>query len=162
MRVSLVGTTVLAAAAITLIGVGPAGAQTDHFKVHESIDVAGDVFTCASGDITVTGGMISQFVEGTVDAQGIFHITGTIVPHHVTAQDAAGNTYTISGAGWFGLKATGDPENGGMPIVATDTEHFVVHSADGAVYAKVQSVEHLSPNGKVISFDFGACQPPPD
>jgi hypothetical protein len=162
MRGFLIGSAVLAAAAITLSGVGPAGAQTDHFKAHDIIDVAGDVFTCTSGDIIVTGGTITQFIEGTTDAQGIFHITGTIVPHDVTAADGAGNTYTISGAGWFGGKATGDPDQGGQLIVFTDTEHFVLHSADGAVYAKVQSVEHLSPNGKVISFDFGACEPPPD
>jgi len=26
----------------------------------------------------------------------------------------------------------------------------------------VQAVEHLSPNGKVISFNFGSCEPPED
>jgi len=34
--------------------------------------------------------------------------------------------------------------------------------ADGGVYAKVQAVEHLSPNGKVVSFNFGSCEPPQD
>ncbi len=163
MKMKVIGAVAAATAAATaVIGVGPAAAAAEHFKVHDSVDVAGAVFSCAGGDITVTGGTITEVVVGTTDAQGVFHITGTVVPHDVTAADAAGNTYTISGASWFGSTATGDPEAGGQIIVLTDTEHFVLHGADGGVYAKVQSVEHLSPNGNIISFDFGACEPPSD
>jgi hypothetical protein len=139
---------------------GPAGAAATTFHDHETIQVAGDVFQCVKGDLTVTAGTISLVNQGTVDAQGIFHVTSTVVPHNVGLQDAAGNGYTISGAGWFGGKFTPDPDS--APIVFTDTEHFVIHSASGGVYAKVQIVEHLSPNGKFISFDLGGCESPQD
>jgi hypothetical protein len=136
---------------------GPAQAAASTFHMHESFPAAGGVFECVGGDLTVTAGTVDQVIQGAVDAQGIMHITGTITVHGVTLQDADGNTYTVSGAGWFGGKSAGDE-----PIVFTDTEFFVIHSADGGVYAKVQAVEHLSPNGKVISFNFGSCEPPQD
>ena len=136
---------------------GPAQAAASTFHVHESFPAAGGAFECAGGDLTVTAGTVSQVVQGATDAQGILHITGTITIHGVTLQDAAGNGYTVSGAGWFGGKSAGDEM-----IVLTDTEFFVIHSADGGVYAKVQAVEHLSPNGKVISFNFASCEPPQD
>jgi hypothetical protein len=72
-------------------------------------------------------------------------------------QDAAGSAYTLSGAALFGLKLAD-----GQVVVTTDTTHFVIHNADGGVYAKVQSVEHLSPTGKGFSFDFGTCEAPAD
>jgi hypothetical protein len=141
----------------------PAGAAAMTFHDHETLPVAGDVFGCGNGDLTVTAGTISLVNQGTIDAQGIVHVTSTVVPHNVTLQDAAGNAYTISGADWFGGKFTGDPDDpNSVPIVFTDTEHFVIHTADGGVYAKVQIVEHLSPNGKVISFDLGGCETPQD
>lgn len=74
----------------------------------------------------------------------------------MTLQDAAGNTYTVSGASWFGGKSTA----GGDIVVFTDTEHFVIHSSGGGIFGKVQIVEHISPNGKVIDFNFGTCLPP--
>jgi len=141
----------------------PAGAAAMTFHDHETLPVAGDVFPCGNGDLTVTAGTISLVNQGTIDAQGIVHVTSTVVPHNVTLQDAAGNAYTISGADWFGGTFTGDPDDpNSVPIVVTDTEHFVIHTAEGGVYAKVQIVEHLSPNGKVISFDLGGCETPQD
>jgi len=150
---------VTAACAFGLLA-GPAGAAATTFHDHETIPVAGDVFSCTGGDLTVTAGTITQVIEGVTDAQGKLHVTGTLVPHNVTLQDAAGNTYTISGASWFGFTSS-DPDGNDI-VVATDTEHFVIHNAGGGVYAKVQAVEHLSPNGKVISFDFGSCATPED
>ncbi len=147
----------LVAAGALAVGAGPASAAASTFHLHEVIPAAGGVFTCEGGDLTVTGGTIDQIIAGTTDSQGIFHITGTVVPHDVTLVDGAGNPYTASGAGWFGGKSAGDEI-----IVLTDTEFFVIHSADGGVYAKVQAVEHISPNGKVISFNFGTCEPPED
>jgi len=122
---------------------------------HETFNPTGDVFSCQGGGLTVTGGTISQTIEGVVDGQGINHITGSLVPHNVTLTDGT-NSYTITGADWFGGKAL-DPD-GNLLIVSTDTEHFVIRSASGGVYAKVQIVEHHSPNGKSFTFDRGACE----
>jgi hypothetical protein len=148
-----------AASAACVMGAlaGPASAAAQTFKDHASFNPTGDVFTCQGGDLTITGGTVSQSVEGVLDGQGVSHITGTIVPHNVTMTDGA-NTYTLSGAQWFGGKAV-DPD-GNLLIVSTDTEHFVIRDASGGLYAKVQIVEHLSPNGTSFTFDRGACEAP--
>jgi hypothetical protein len=140
----------------------PAGASASSSTEHTSFDPAGDVFACQGGDLTITSGTVYQVFHSNTDAQGIVHVTGTITPRHVTLTDASGNTYTLSGAAWFGGKAT----PGGDLLVSTDTEHFVIHTASGGVYAKVQAIEHLNvtPSGKVNvkSFNLGSCQPPQD
>jgi len=139
----------------------PAGASASSTE-HTSFDAAGAVFACQGGDLTVTGGTVYEVFHTNQDAQGVIHITGTITPRQVTLTDASGNAYTLSGAGWFGGKAT----PGGDLLVTTDTEHFVIHTASGGVYAKVQAVEHLNitPSGQVNvkSFNLGSCQPPAD
>jgi hypothetical protein len=150
---------VAAACAIGALA-GPANASATAFKDHETgIPVAGDVAHCTTVDLTITSGTIDSYVNGVVDAQGVVHVTGTIVPHDVTLTDGT-NTYYISGAAWFGLTGT-DPDNGVITL-ATDTEHFVIRNADGGIYAKVQFVEHLSPNGNYFQFDTGACETPQD
>lgn len=158
-RVSSVA--VVTAATIALLA-GPAGATTQHFKDDETMPAAGAVFTCSDGDITVTGGTVTNTIEGTADANGVFHIAGTVTIHDITAEDAAGNDYTITGAARFGSKSVGSDPDDAQYIVAIDATHFVIHSAGGGVYATAQLVEHLSPNGKTLSFDFGQCQPPSD
>lgn len=137
---------------------GPVFASAQTFRDHESFDPAGAVFTCTSGDLTVLdGGTVTTTVEGNQDATGVFHMTGTLTVKNITAEDAAGNLYTINGASWFGGKAT-DPY-GNDVILATDTANFVIHNSTGGVYAKVQAVEHLS-QGRMFSFDFGSCEEP--
>ncbi len=42
----------------------------------------------------------------------------------------------------------------------TNTNEFRVIAARGGVVDSVRAIEHISPNGKVISFDFGTCAPP--
>ena len=69
------------------------------------------------------------------------------------------NTYTLSGASWFGATAP-DPE--AMPTVSTETDHFVIRNTTGGVYAKVQVVMHFSPNGNYFAFDRGSCEAPAD
>jgi len=150
----------LAAAGAIGFAAGPAQAAAQTFSQRESLPAAGAVFTCQGGDLTAQTGTVNNVVHGTVDGQGIFHITGTITVHGVTLTDAADNMYTLSGASWFGGKST-DPQ-GESTIVATDTEHFVIHNASGGVYAKVQIVEHFSPNGTSFTFDGGSCEPPQD
>ncbi len=151
-----------AVAAASAIGVfaGPAGAAAMTFRDHETaVPVTGEVFHCASGDLTISSGTVDNFVNGVQDARGIQHVTGTIVPHDVTLTDGT-NDYSISGAAWFGITAA-DPESGDI-TVETDTEFFVIRNADGGVYAKVQYVEHLAPNGHLVTLDAGACETPQD
>ena len=149
----------LPAAAVALIGLaGPAQASAMAFHEHDSLSVVGDVFACSPTDLTVTSGTIDEHFAGVQDANGVFHFTGTIVPHDVTLTDGT-NTYTLSGASWFGFTGA-DPE--GMPTVSTETDHFVIRGATGGVYAKVQVVMHLSPNGRSFDFDRGQCEEPAD
>jgi hypothetical protein len=148
-----------AAAAISFWA-APAGASASSDTQHTSFDPAEDVFTCQGGDLTATGGIVYQVFHTSQDAQGVIHYTSTITPRHVTLADASGNTYTLSGAAWFGGKTTA----GGDTLVATSTAHLVIHPASGGVSAKVQATEHLNitPGGKVNvkSFNLGSCQLP--
>ena len=150
---------VVGAAAACVVGISGGIAQAAATTTHEhtSFPAAGAVFTCLGGNLTATAGTVDQVLATTVDGQGVFHMTGTITTHGVVLQDAAGNTYTLSGASWFGGKGTETDI-----LVETDTADFVIHNSTGGVFAKVQAVEHLSPNGTVKSFDFGSCEAPAD
>lgn len=152
---------VAAASAIALASLaGPANASAMTFKQHDSFDPTGSVFSCTPTNLTVTGGMVNESLEGVQDANGVVHFTGTIVTHGVTLTDGT-NTYTMSGASWFGSTASSpDPED--PPTVATETDHFVIRDASGGVYAKVQLVMHLSPNGDSFEFNRGSCIAPAD
>jgi hypothetical protein len=148
-----------AAATVALIGIaGPAQASAIAFHEHDSFDATGAVFVCSPTNLTVTSGTVDEKFAGVQDANGVTHFTGTIVPHDVTLTDGT-NTYTLSGASWFGATAS-SPD--AMPTVATETDHFVIRYASGGVYAKVQVVMHLSPNGKSFDFDRGQCEEPAD
>jgi hypothetical protein len=149
----------VSAIALALIPATASSARTaGNTTEHTSFPAAGAVFTCAAplGDLTATSGFVAQSIHTNVDGAGVFHITGTVVPHDVTLTDASGATYTLSGASWFGGKGSGT----GVPTVSTDTEHFVIHSATGGLVARVALVEHLSPNGMTFSKNFGTCLPP--
>jgi len=139
--------------------VAPAGASATSSTQRTPIDPTGDVFACRGGDLTVTGGTVNELFHVSQDAQGVFHITGTSTPHNVTLTDASGNTYALSGAGGFGAKGTSETDI----MVATNTEHLVIHTASGGVYAKLQAIQHfnITPTGQVNmkSFNFGSCQP---
>jgi hypothetical protein len=148
-----------AAASVALIGLaGPAQASAMTFHEHDSFDPTGQVFTCSPTDLTVTGGTVDEYFAGAQDANGVTHFTGTIVPHDVTLTDGT-STFTLSGASWFGATASSPDAE---PTVSTETDHFVIHNADGGVYAMVQVVMHLSPNGNFFDFDGGQCEEPTD
>lgn len=153
--------TVAGAVAACTFGLPAAPAQAAAAPSHQrtSFPAAGAVFDCAGGQLTVTEGTIYMLEQSVVDAQGVLHITGTVTVHGVKLQDADQNAYTLSGASSFAVKSVGAPEEGGV-LVATDTTTFVIRHAHGGVFGKVRTFEHLSPNGKVISFDFGACEAP--
>jgi len=165
-RIKATTTRIAVAGAGAAVAVGlwaaPAGASPSSTTEHTSFDPTGDVFTCRGGDLTVASGTVYQVFHTNQDAKGIVHFTSTITPRHVTLTGASGNGYTLSGAVWFGGKGT-TPDD---LLVATSTAHFVIRSASGGVYGKVQAIEHLNitPNGqiKVKSFDLGNCQLPQD
>lgn len=131
------------------------------FNGRETTSAVGDVFACQSGDLTVQTGSITTVFHENADNSGTYHFTGTIVPNGVTLSDASGNMYTLSGASWFGGTTT-DPNGNSQPIVSTETDHFVIRTASGGVFAKVQVVGHISPNGNMFFFDRGTCEEPTD
>src|SRR6266567_2093725 len=146
------------AAAISgaLLVAAPAAASNAGTTVHMSIDLAGSDLTlsCGATVLTPTGGTATLvFHEST--AQGIFHLTGTGTFNRATLQDAAGNSYSVTGANWFGGSAY-DPD-ANEPIAFTSTDKFVIRTATGGVFGMVNVTEHISPNGNFFSFDFGNC-----
>ena len=147
----------LGAAAVLSLAAGPAAALS--VTTHDSFPAKGSTFVCGDTTLTAQTGTVSEVFHENSDSAGMFHFTGTITVHGVTLTDVAGNSYTLSGASWFGGKGS-DPDGTLPPVVSTDTEHFVLHDASGGVYAKVQMVGHLSPNGTEFFFDRGTCLPP--
>ncbi|MEP6527129.1 MAG: hypothetical protein ABJA86_08185 [Nocardioidaceae bacterium] len=75
--------------------------------------------------------------------------------NRATFQDAAGNSYSVTGANWFGGSAYASDAN--ELIAFTSTDKFVIRTATGGVYGMVNVTEHISPNGKYFEFDFGNC-----
>jgi hypothetical protein len=116
---------------------------------------AGMQLVCTNTTYTLTGGSVKAVFNETTSANGSVHVTGTDTASHITAVDPAGNTYRVVGADWFG--GTFPAGQGGT---FTDTNEFQVIAANGGVVDSVRVIEHLSPNGKSISFDFGTCAPP--
>jgi hypothetical protein len=152
------GLAVVAAAgvvgAVALTG-GPASADA---ATHTSFPAAGAVFSCSDTSYTAVSGTVKFVYQENQSASGIFEVTGTITPTGVTLQDAAGNLYKLSGAGWFG--GTFNPATNTGQF--TDTEKFQIIDLGGGVVGTVNIVEHMSPNGKIIDFNFGNCTPPPE
>lgn len=156
-RTALAAIATIGALGLAAVAAGSAGAAAQTESFHATQDVTGDVFTCAAplGDLTVASGSVAMSQHYTIDAQGIFHLTGTLVPHDVTLVDGNGASYTISGASWFGGKSL-DENN---PLLFTETDHFVLHDATGGVAGKVQLVSHTSPGSSFV-FDKGSCEQP--
>ena len=149
------------ASSACLIGAmaAPALAAAQPFSDFQTQHVAGDVFTCKSGDLTVTSGTITINVHGVQDGNKIFHITGTVVPRNVHLTDGT-HSYTLSGAEWFGGKSL--DQDGNLTIVSTETDHFVIRKAGGGLFATVRLVEHWSAKHHAFTFDRGTCTTPQD
>jgi hypothetical protein len=147
------------AAAISgaLLAAAPAVASNAGTTVHMSIDLVGSGagLSCGATVLTATGGTAALVFHESTDAQGIFHLTGTGTLNRATFQDAAGNSYSVSGANWFGGSAY-DPD-ANEPIAFTSTDKFVIRTATGGVFGMVNVTEHISPNGTYFQFDFGNC-----
>jgi hypothetical protein len=144
-------------AGAAVLSVGPADAAAQTFTQHQTVAIDGAVVTCGTTDL-VASGSFEQTVHGTLDNQGIFHITGTGTPRSVTLADSAGNVYDLRGATHFGGSFI-DPD-GTNPIVMTATDKFEIVSPGGGEFGSVNITEHLGPNGAEHSFDFGDCTPP--
>jgi hypothetical protein len=147
------------AAAISgaLLTAAPAVASNAGTTVHMSIQLvdAGATLRCGATVLTATGATATFVFHESTDAQGIFHLTGTGTFNRAMFQDAAGNTYSVSGANRFGESAY-DPD-ANEPIAFTSTDKFVIRTATGGVYGMVNVIEHISPNGTYFEFDFGNC-----
>ncbi|GAA2494650.1 hypothetical protein [Terrabacter carboxydivorans] len=151
--VTALGTIGLTMGAAVSAGAAPANGGTEH----TSFPAAGAVFECAAptGDITALTGTVNVVDHWNVDAQGVFHETGTVNTSGVTLQGSNGDFYTVSGASWFGGKVDGT----GTPLVFTDTEHWVLHDVTSGGIVKVQIVSHWSP-GSSFTWDKGTCSAP--
>jgi hypothetical protein len=146
-----------AATGVALLAAAPAVASNAGTTVHMSIQLvdSGATVSCGTTVLTATGGTASFVFHESTDAQGIFHVTGTGTFNRATFQDTAGNSYSVSGANWFGGSAY-DPD-ATEPIAFTSTDKFVIRTATGGVYGMVNVIEHISPTGKYFAFDFGTC-----
>jgi hypothetical protein len=136
------------AAVVSLAGPARAAAQ------HSSFPVAGAQISCTQTTYTLTGGSVDSVLNVTASADGSLHVTGTDTANHITAVDPSGNTYSLVGADWFGGTLTAQ---GGT---FTDTNEFQIIAASGGLADSVRVIDHVSPNGQTISFDFGTCAPP--
>lgn len=150
-------------ATVALAGVlglaGAATAQADPATggtLHVTIDATGSVFHCSgsTGDIVVTSGTVSATEHFTFDAVGNFHLTDLFTASGLSAQDANGDSYTLSGVSRQGGSVFA------QSFVFTDTEHFVLKNLTSGGLVKVQIVIHISPNGSSLTLDRGVCEPP--
>src|SRR3954462_11178738 len=68
----------------------------------ESFDVTGTVLPCPGHTYTITSGAFTSVTHENVDAPGTTHFTVTETPNHVSLLDENANTYSLTGAIWFG------------------------------------------------------------
>jgi hypothetical protein len=115
----------------------------------ESFDVTGTVFGCPTHTYTITSGAITSVMHENVDATGTTHFTVTQTPDRVSLADENGNTYSLTGAIWFG---------GRNDEVLTAT-HMLNIVGRGGVSDSIRLVEQFR-NGQLISRDFGSCELP--
>jgi len=149
-------------AKVSVAGVALTGAATAQADPatggtwHGSIDATGSVFHCSgpTGDIVVTSGTVTATEHWTVDAVGNYHITDLFTASGLSAQDASGDRYIVSGVSWFGGSVFA------QTFEFTDTEHFVLKNVTSGGLVTVQIVTHISPNGSGLTLDAGACEPP--
>ena len=121
---------------------------------HTTFDPTGAVFSCANGDITVTGGLVDETSHLATDGDGTHHITYTITPREVTAEDAHGTPYTITGASHTTALIAGDELR-----LVTDSSHFVIRGPDG-MYGSVSLVDHYNATGRSFTTSLGDCTAP--
>ena len=121
---------------------------------HATFDPTGAVFSCATGDLAVTGGLIDETSHFVSSGDGTLHITYTITPHEVTAEDAHGTPYSITGASHTAALIAGDELR-----LVTDSSHFVIRGPDG-VYGYVSLVDHYNVTSRSFTMTLGDCTAP--
>lgn len=148
-RTAVAGSVITAA---LVISVTPAYAGNS--AQHTTFDPTGDVFSCAEGDLTVTGGVVDETFRFATGADATLHINYTITPHQVTATDASGTPYTITGASHTAGLIVGDALR-----LVTDSSHFVIRGPDG-VYGYVSLVDHYNLTSRSFTMTLGDCTAP--
>jgi hypothetical protein len=118
---------------------------------HSSNDVTGIDFVCGSTTYAISSGTVFSLFVGADSASGNVSDTMTI-RYDMVAVDPSGNVYSIVGAGRSGF--TYNVGTGAVQITTTATIQIV---GKGGSAGSIDIVFHLSPNGDVISFDFGTC-----
>jgi hypothetical protein len=144
----------VAAAAALSFAMAAAGSSP---AVHFSESVVGDVIPCEGG-LALTGisGSLKGVIHEGTSASGNMNFTGTLVPKDVVLVASDGNTYRAAGAIWFGGAFNAQQGTGTF----TFTEHIAFVGAGGGLVGTIHITEHVSPNGKEVSVDFGTCEEP--
>jgi hypothetical protein len=134
-----------------------AGAAASGPAVHFSEPVVGDVIPCEGGfTLTAVSGSLQGVIHEGTSASGNVNFTGTLVPKNVVLVGSDGNTYRAAGAIWFGGAFNAQTGTGTF----TFTEHIVFVGPGGGLVGTIHITEHVSPNGKEVSVNFGTCQDP--
>jgi hypothetical protein len=134
-----------------------AAAPANGPAVHFTESVVGDVIPCEGGlTLTAVSGAFKGVIHEGASASGNMNFTGTLVPKNVVLAGSDGNTYRASGAIWFG--GAFNAQQGTETF--TFTEHLVFVGAGGGLVGTIHITEHISPNGKQVSLDFGTCEDP--
>ena len=120
--------------------------------IHVEFSIAGDTLACPDATYTVQSGSIREVVREGESRSGNTMFTVTDVPHHVVLTDAAGATYSLRGAIWFG-GATND-QTGAEIITAT---HMLAIVGRGGVADTLRLVE-IFRDGVLVSHEFGTCE----
>jgi hypothetical protein len=136
------------------LAIGATPSYAENSTQHTTSDPTGAVFSCANGDLSVTGGVIDETSRFATDGDGTLHITYTITPHDVTAEDALGTPYKITGASHTTADIVGDELRR-----VTDSSHFVISGPDG-IYGSVSLVDHYSASSRSFTMTLGDCIPP--
>ena len=129
----------------------PATAQAAG-ATHVEFSIAGETLNCPDATYTVQSGSIKEVVREGESRSGNTMFTVTDVPNHVVLTDAAGATYSLRGAIWFG-GATND-QTGAEIITAT---HVLAIVGPGGVADTIRLVE-IFRDGVLVSHGFGTCE----
>jgi hypothetical protein len=154
MRIRFIALSATGAVLVAAAFAGSASAATS-VTWHDSFPAAGATFTCGSSVLTSVTGVIDTVMHENADGRGLYHYSGTDTAHGVTVVDADGATYRLEGASSF--SGTSRDAEGLDNVVTTDGQEFTITSAGGGRFGKVDIVNHLSPNGRVRTVDFGTC-----
>jgi hypothetical protein len=137
---------------VPLVGASSAAASQPAIRITQP--APSDPLQCGDTTYIPISGELATVVHEGQSASGNTNYTITVTPLHVVLQDQYGNRYAVAGAMWFGITVNAD--TGGAQ--GTSTDKFQILSRSGGTVDSVNGVEHISPNGKEFSFNFGTCE----